>query len=324
MKEYAYDISVICPCYNGAATLRRALDSVLRQHGVSVELIVVDDCSTDNSAEIINDFSRHIGARDSNIRNLVILHHEINRGAAAAYLTGVNNASGKYLTKLDADDEFCDNALSLMFKAGMQNNADIVCGEMIERYTNGKDVVRCCDTPYELNNLTVDTANFSLHSRLISRELIVSNHLFPTPGIDCWEDLSVVSRCLSFEPKCIVINKPVYIYYQYPATSLSHSKSERLLSDHLKIAVELTEYFSSRGLSEKFSPFLNYMQFCAKVKMLRSWPKDVKKWKETFPASNRHILRYKRIPLHLRLLFKCVAFLPSSFSQSIFNMIYKL
>ena len=323
MPISTYDISVICPCYNSGTTVLRALNSILRQSSVLIEVIIIDDFSMDDTVSIIHQFISSPEVRNSCIGNIVFIRHERNLGAAASYSDGLSAAKGDYVIKLDADDEFCDNALTVLFRTAVDNNAQIVSGKMIERYTDCNDRIKSCDTPYELNNLTVNTVNFSLCTRLISRKLITDNDFYPTPGIDCWEDLSVVSRVMSLEPVTALIDNPVYIYYQFPDKSLSHSKAQRLLEDHLKIASRLTSFFEQRNLTKRYSPFINYMQFCSKIKLLRSHPRKVKEWKETFPTSNCHILSYHKIPLHLRLLFFIINILPTSFSQRVFDILAK-
>jgi glycosyltransferase involved in cell wall biosynthesis len=90
-------VSVILPTYNRAYILKRALDSILEQTYKALEIIVVDDGSTDNTAELVK------GVGDPRI---VYEKHPVNKGLAAARNTGVRKASGDYISFLDSDDEF--------------------------------------------------------------------------------------------------------------------------------------------------------------------------------------------------------------------------
>ena len=87
-------ISVIIPAYNRAPTLRRAIESVLRQTVQELEVIVVDDASTDASAEIAR------GVEDPRVRCIT---HPSNRGGAVARNTGIMAAAGDYLAFLDSE-----------------------------------------------------------------------------------------------------------------------------------------------------------------------------------------------------------------------------
>jgi glycosyltransferase involved in cell wall biosynthesis len=93
-------VSAIIPVYNGSTTLRPAIDSVLEQSSCGLELIVVDDGSTDSTPAIISSY----GASVRRIR-------QSNAGPAAARNTGVRNACGQYLAFLDADDRWLPGML---------------------------------------------------------------------------------------------------------------------------------------------------------------------------------------------------------------------
>lgn len=102
-------ISVIIPCYNSSTTIKRALDSVLRQTHGNVEIIVVDDASADGDA-----LKKEIGAfQDSRIK---IVQHGTNKNGAAARNTGILIASGNYIAFLDADDEWLPKHLECSLK----------------------------------------------------------------------------------------------------------------------------------------------------------------------------------------------------------------
>ena len=90
-------ISVIIPAHNTAHYIGRAIRSVLAQTYRNFEIIVVDDCSSDNLAEVIAQF---------NDKHIHYIRHEINRGGSAARNTGLNIAKGEYIAFLDSDDEW--------------------------------------------------------------------------------------------------------------------------------------------------------------------------------------------------------------------------
>jgi len=96
------DVSVIIPTYNRAKLLGRAVHSVLSQTFADFELIIVDDCSTDNTEEMIR------GLTDKRIK---FIRHEENRGAPAARNTGIKNARGAFIAFLDSDDEWSPQKL---------------------------------------------------------------------------------------------------------------------------------------------------------------------------------------------------------------------
>ena len=111
-------ISVIVPVYNVAAYLPECLDSILSQDYDKLEVILIDDGSTDDSGAICDDYAR----RDSRIRVI----HQKNGGAAAAKNAGLRAATGEYLSFADSDDFLEPGAYAYMLALLKENDADIV------------------------------------------------------------------------------------------------------------------------------------------------------------------------------------------------------
>ena len=127
MEASRVDISIIVPVYNNVQYLREALDSVLTQGLDSLEVITVDDGSTDGSGIIMDDFaSKHPFVR--------VIKQE-NKGVAAARNAALDCATGTYIAFLDGDDVLRPGALSDMLLVAEQRGADLVIGEA-RRYTS--------------------------------------------------------------------------------------------------------------------------------------------------------------------------------------------
>lgn len=126
-------ISVIIPIYNMGKYLPGCLDSVLSQRLSDIEVICVDDGSTDNSLAIARDYCE----KD----NRIIVISQNNKGSGAARNIAIEKASGEYLAMMDPDDYYPnDNCLMLLYEAAIENNAYIVGGNRVDVY-NGKKVL---------------------------------------------------------------------------------------------------------------------------------------------------------------------------------------
>ena len=112
-------VSVIIPVFNTGKFLEKCLNSAIGQTYRNLELIVVDDGSTDNSLEIIQQFER----TDSRIK---VVRHEQNRGLFQARLTGADQAKGDFIAFLDSDDFLASDTYRRMVKAALTENADMV------------------------------------------------------------------------------------------------------------------------------------------------------------------------------------------------------
>lgn len=122
-------ISIIIPVYNGEEYLEQCIHSVLSQTFDEMEILCIDDGSTDRSSEII----RRCQAEDGRI----YLYHQKNQGAGAARNLGIQLAKGKYIAFLDADDYYLEpDALSLMYKT-CEAKKMAACGSLRKHIKNG-------------------------------------------------------------------------------------------------------------------------------------------------------------------------------------------
>ncbi|MEB3047737.1 glycosyltransferase family 2 protein [Rhizobium mulingense] len=118
------DVSVVIAAYNCAPFVDRAINSALSQEDVSLEVIVVDDCSTDNSADVV----RALAEQDKRVR---LVQLEKNGGPSAARNAGIAASRGTWISVLDADDAFLPNRLSRLLVLGELQNADIVADNFV-------------------------------------------------------------------------------------------------------------------------------------------------------------------------------------------------
>lgn len=126
-------VSVIIPCYNGERFIDQSIESVYLQDYTPIELIVVDDGSTDRSAERIQAWKERFAQKGDTLKYL----YQTNQGQAAATNYGLKHVTGQYLTLLDADDVFLPGSLSKRMEfleahpdyVGVRSNGWRVCGK---------------------------------------------------------------------------------------------------------------------------------------------------------------------------------------------------
>ena len=175
-------VSVIIPVYNVEHYLRQCLDSVGAQTLSDIEIICVNDSSTDGSLDILEDYAK----KDSRIQVVT----QPNGGAGAARNKGLSMAKGKYLSFLDSDDFFEPDMLELAYKKAEEDKADFVVFNSDQYYTDKKKFVEVPWTlrikelpPYMPFNHRQMTDNiFKVFvgwawDKLYSREFVENNHL---------------------------------------------------------------------------------------------------------------------------------------------------
>jgi len=130
------DISIIVPVYNVEEYLSSCVDSIMNQGELCLEIILVDDGSTDRSGEIAGQYAN----KDNRIK---VIHRE-NGGASAARNTGLEIAQGEYIVFVDSDDWVKKDSLCALFREAVRYQADVVMGNMLFYYLDGS-----LDNPYK-------------------------------------------------------------------------------------------------------------------------------------------------------------------------------
>jgi len=123
-------LSIIIPVFNEESTIFQVLDVVNNielNYGIEKEIIVVNDCSTDNSANEINRYC-------SNFSSIQVINKPVNQGKGAALHTGIQYATGDYIIIQDADLELNPEEINLLLEPVVNNEADVVYGS---RFLNG-------------------------------------------------------------------------------------------------------------------------------------------------------------------------------------------
>lgn len=123
-------ISVIIPVYNVAAYIGQCIDSLAKQSFRDVEIICVDDCSTDGTLDILEDYARN----DNRVR---VIRQECNQGVSAARNAGLDAAAGSYILFVDSDDYHEDGSLQRLYDVSEKHELDVVQFELEAFLTSG-------------------------------------------------------------------------------------------------------------------------------------------------------------------------------------------
>jgi glycosyltransferase involved in cell wall biosynthesis len=158
--ETSFTVTVIIPCYNQGAFLRTAVDSVINQ-AVHAEIVVINDGSTDNTAEILESLTPRVHAIT-----------QMNRGLSAARNRGIEYAHGSYLLFLDADDYLDPNMLSAMLAAAQANpHAAVLHGDChhVDQDGNVIKVVPATVFRSDVFHMLLERNRMACHSVLVKR-----------------------------------------------------------------------------------------------------------------------------------------------------------
>jgi len=220
-------ISVLVPLYNVEKHVERCLESIAAQTFTNFEVILVEDCSTDDTSQRVMEFI----ATHPNL-NAKIFHHECNLGLLMARRTGYINANGKYFMFVDSDDYLPVDALEVLYKNIIEYDADILVGAF--NIINGEDVKvrkRGPSGSYNRNQII----EMLMHHKLThcvcggvyKRELFEHcDHLPSIEGQTNSEDMMLTYSLIPEINKLAIISTPVYNYFYN-----NQSSSKKKFSD---------------------------------------------------------------------------------------------
>lgn len=240
-------ISVIVPVYNVAAYLPKCLDSILAQTYQKLEIILVDDASTDDSSVICDRYAM----QDPRIR---VLHKNVNEGLGAARNSGMALATGTYLTFVDSDDWIDAKMYEAMLAALLDTDADMAVCRFRSVYkdwtkdnSTGKAMLYLDEElleAYVLNDDKNDTIADVAWNKLYKRSL-ADGMTFPS-GIN--EDVPFTTKLLSRVKKCIYLDTAYYNYRRDRKDSImNHTASPELCRMHRTRTREQICYLTKIG-----------------------------------------------------------------------------
>ena len=201
-------ISVIIPVYNTAEYIKSCLDSVLKQTLKQIEIICINDGSSDNSLEILRDYS----LRDVRVR---VINQE-NKGTAAAKNAGLKEVKGEFITFIDSDDFYpsCD-VLEKFYNAATEHHVDVCAGSLLRLVDAKGNKKKNIDNLYAARQQPVSyietQQDFGYTRYIFKTELIKKNNI-SFPLYTFWEDPVFLVKALYAASKFYCIDKEVYCY----------------------------------------------------------------------------------------------------------------
>lgn len=249
-------VSLIIPVYNSETTLDASLASAVNQSLRTIEIIIINDGSIDNSKTIIQKYAK----KYSNIHVIT----QKNMGLSVARNAGIKIAKGDYISFLDSDDTLEENALQTMYFEAQKNNLDIVTCNHNYQYEDGKLVQNSPYIPSEKNDIFKAILSSSITTmacgRLYKTKLFFENNIYFPDG-RIYEDIATIYKLFYFSNKTGAINLGLYNYI-LRTNSLSSILTSKHV-DHMFINIlETKQFLVDMGIyeSRKFDFFGRYLR----------------------------------------------------------------
>lgn len=284
-------ITIIVPIYNVKPYLSRCIESIINQDYKKLEIILVDDGSTDKSGNICDEYAK----KD---KRIIVIHQE-NQGLSCARNNGTRISKGKYIAYIDSDDYIELDYISYLYKLIKDNKADIsACAHNKHRYI---------ETVYEKDELypalLTSKIAFSAWSKLVKASIMKDNNIY-FPVNEIYEDQKWIYYLLEHTNRVVIGSESKY-HYTYRQNSIFNTKSlqnkkiliNRVCEMHNFIKERHPEYLSLSYIKYIRELTYNFLSF-SRTKELETLKKEI----YSLIKKNRNkIILKKEVNLFLRL-----------------------
>ena len=234
-------VTVVVPFYNVEAYIAECLDSLINQTHSNIEILCIDDCSSDNSRDIVSAYA----TKDSRIK---IIRHRKNKGLGGARNTGITNASGDYVCFVDSDDYVSDRFVELLYQAIRSGNSDVaVCNF----WMNQEGVISPLRKAYENEVLVIAQnkhnvlevsiqINPACTNKMYKRSLIIQNNMLQ-PEQRYYEGVVFWLKTVFYSSKISTISDRLY-YYRQRSGSIMNSHSYKHIDDRFEFIRQIDSF----------------------------------------------------------------------------------
>lgn len=239
-------LSIIVPVYNDEKNIENSINSLLKQT-TQVDIIVVDDGSTDNTTNILNNLKEK--------HNNIHYFKKENEGIAAARNFGVDKVQTEYFGFLDSDDTCKEDMAEKMLNEIEKNNSDICFSNFTWVYPNGK------------TRLSIDTGYVNKKEIMIKMFATLWNKIYRTdwfrktgvkfPSSLVYEDASVLYRLVPYMDKVCYVNESFVLYNQRPK-SITHTFGVNV-DNMIEVFSRMIEEYKNKNLFDEYKNELEYI-----------------------------------------------------------------
>jgi glycosyltransferase involved in cell wall biosynthesis len=245
-------VSIIVPVYNVAPYLPACMNSLLKQTYAPLEIIFIDDDSTDSSLQLLQSYEQQY----PQVRVLT----QTNGGPGPARNAGLNQATGEYILFVDGDDQVAPETVAICMEAALKQEADLVCFGFKRVTTHGEEIRVLQTFSYEPENFKgtdyilgflsegahrADKLNTAVWGKLFKRSLIEDHQI--RYRLPIFEDSPFALEAVCLSRKTICIPGSYYFYFVRQKTAVEKSVTSNPVSDY-----KITHFYAADALMKNF------------------------------------------------------------------------
>jgi glycosyltransferase involved in cell wall biosynthesis len=298
-------VSIIVPVYNVEKYLKQCLDSIINQTFKDIEIIIVNDCSTDGSLAIIKQYQK----KDSRIN---LINHKKNIGVSKARNEGIKAAKSKYISFVDSDDWVREDYVETLFNDIEKHKCDVFIEGFIT-YNNKTSEYRVRKFSFlskryknHKSLILLPSPNSAPWSRIYNKSFLLENNL--NFHLKACEDSLFFYKLILANPKIVIKETPIYFYRVAREESIT-SKSYFKFHHNMSLLREIAKFLNKKNLYLQYCKYFYVYSFILIAYILTCSKIPNKKKQKFLLVANRFLFNGKRknfdlSELILRNIFK--------------------
>ena len=239
-------VSIIVPAYNVERYICECMDSLVNQTLKDIEIIVVDDGSTDETSHILDGYA--------NKSKAIFVIHQKNAGLSNARNVGVRNSHGEYLLFVDSDDYIKKEACEVLYTNAKEAKADVVCGSLIGNGVIHFDGIPSASKGIECMAQAINEGKYVIISvlKLVNKDFFTKKNLFFPEGL-VYEDHLYTLKLYSEASSVIELDYEFYYYRVNREGSITQLKCIKQAYDIIRIIEIMINYIDSLKYNNEFT-----------------------------------------------------------------------
>lgn len=281
-------VSVIVPVYNAALYIERCAKSLIEQTLEEIEIIFVDDCSPDNSIELVKSLANNYPDRLNRIK---YVRHEHNYGVTQARKTGLDMAVGEYVAYCDSDDYVSVEMYEKLYDEAERTKSEIVYCDFLMDYGLQKTICRsvefCQDKALFLERY-ISYGWTVLWNMIVKRSLYLDNPISYPFGISYCEDFYLACQLFYYSKNISKVSEPFYYYNRTNESSVMHGLNSKTADNERKAYQFVITFMEKHGLEIRLEKVLSWRVLKCKQD-LTLFPDKHEEFLKFFPVSRKYI-----------------------------------
>lgn len=299
-------VSVIVPVYGVEQYIEKCTRSLFEQTLEDIEFIFVDDCTQDNSIEILLHILEDYPHRQQQTR---IIHHEINKGLPLARKTGIENATGEYIAHCDSDDWVDKEMYSIMYNKAKTDNCDVVVCDLFKTEYQTTNAIsyfpqKKFNKDSIFKHILSNTCSHYIWALLCKKNVYQCGIQFPVAN--WFEDLVFSSQILYKAHKIGYIQKPLYHYIIRP-TSMTNvqtlDKKRENLPQMKKNTDVILSFIEENKIGKKYEDILKIFQIINYKEIIRTKQQEKEYKQYNYSSIKGPILFNKDLDIILKIRY---------------------